>query len=187
MKKLLLVSILFLFLSISSNAQCELMKVEIKDTTVMKALKEYIGLGYKYSKLPGDKGIVLLQISQGLQNTENDRRETGTQLCLSITWDNHYKEFQIPYTNYTIIDDEIVLIQYEGQRGIIKPSKECSKCIDKIVGNKVKQFPAKEEYWTTLPLSNKRVKMIKERKSDTYMDGCYYIDLKGNYIFRQGI
>ncbi|MEA5256290.1 hypothetical protein VB264_00740 [Arcicella aquatica] len=187
MKSLLLLSILFLFLSINSKAQCELMKVEIKDTTVKKALKEYIGLGYKYSKLPGDKGIVLLQISRGLQSTGNDGHETGTQLCVSITWDNHYKEFQTPYTNYTIIDDEIVLIEYEGQEGIIKPSKECSKCIDKIVGNKVKQFPAKEEYWTTLPLSNKRVKMIKERKSDTYMGGCYYIDLKGNYIFRQGI
>lgn len=187
MKKLLLLFIFSLLFSNSSKAQCELMKVEIRDTTVKKVLKEYIGLGYKYSKLPGDKGVVLLQISQGLQNTGNDGYETGTQLCLSITWDNHYKEFQIPFTNYTIIDDEIVLIQYEGQRGIITPSEDCLKCIDKIVGNKVKQFPAKEEYWTTLPFSNKRVKKTKERKTDTHMGGCYYIDLKGNYVFKYGI
>ncbi|MDR6560879.1 MULTISPECIES: hypothetical protein [unclassified Arcicella] len=187
MKILLLLSILFLSLSINSKAQCELMKVEIKDTTIMKALKEYIGLGYKYSKLPGDKGIVLLHISRRWEKIENDRYETKTNLRVCITWDNHYKEYQTPYTNYTIIDDEIVLIEYEGQGGIITPSVDCSKCIDKIVGNKVKQFPPIEEYWTTLPISNKRVKKIKERNTEIYMGGFYSIDSKGNYIFRQGI
>ena len=187
MKSLLLLSILYLSFSINSKAQCELMKVEIKDTTVKKALKEYIGLGYKYNKLPGDKGIVLLHISRGMKYMGNDIYEKRTTLSVCITWDNHYKEYKTPYTNYTIIDDEIVLIEYEGQGGIITSSEECSKCIDKIVGNKLKQFPPIEEYWTTIPYSNIRAKKRKDRKAEIYMGGSYWIDSKGNYTFGYGI
>ncbi len=187
MKKLLLLFILSLQFSISSKAQCELMKVEIKDTTVKKVLKEYIALGYKHEKLTDEKGIVLVQFRRLVDDLGTGSLQSIIRIEVEITKDNFYVEFKRPYTNYTVVDGVIVLIEYEGQRGIIIPSEDCSKCIDKIVGNKVNQFPPIEEYLTTLPISNKRVKMRKDRKTDTHLSGSYSIQQNGKYMFHPSI
>lgn len=179
MKKTLIFSSLFFLLLINCHAQCDIMKVEIKDSVALKALTEYIVAAQNAKFLTPEKGIVLLNISK-----ENSGIEYNYRIC--ITNDNHYIEYRHPYVNYTVIEGVIFLIEYAGSRNKIDPSATAQECINKIVGNKVKPFPRRVELLTTLP-SGQKVTQRAERILDIKKDGSYYFDGKGNYQFKEGL
>jgi hypothetical protein len=170
----LLVSLIFT----NCTAQCDLLKVEIKDSSVLKALKEYVTLARNSNYITQNKGIILLSISKDIDGVE--------RFGVYVTKDNHYKEFQHLYLNYTIIDDVIFLIKNDISQKIIKPSILISDCIEKIVGDKVDIFPKREEYIKTLP-SGKQVTQIRDRKMNTFLSGAYLFESNGNYHFKQSL
>lgn len=179
MKKTLIFSSFFFLLLINCHAQCDIMKVEIKDSVVLKALKEYVVTAQNAQFITPNKGIVLLYI---------DNHNTGLEYRygISITNNNFYIESKHPYVNYTIIGGVIFLIEYEGSRKIIEPSIACQKCINKLVGDKVTPFPKRVELLKTLP-SGQVVIQRSERVLNLEMSGAYFFDGKGNYQFKQAL
>lgn len=178
MKKTTLIAILSILLCVKSYGQCEIMKVEIKDSTVLLALRGYVAKGFMDGKLTKEKGIGLLSFNQ-LENG-------ACRLGVVIISEDIYKMRNRLYLNYTVIDGAIFLIEHTSFNGKLSASEVTWNCIDKIVGNKLKPYPKTVKRERILPNGDKVIPMDVP-KYDYQMDGAFYFDGKGNFQFKHAL